>query len=190
MTTFAAIASGPSLRKEDIDYCIDKGWQIAACNNAAFLCERLDLFLAFDSRWWNKYGRRVSHVDEKWAPCPVIARKYHANQYKYRLGGGYSTKRANLYWGELSGYQLLQACSWYGAKRIIMLGYDMQHTGGESHYHGDHPQDWPNAQELERKKQYWPALARQAEQQGIQLINATRETALTHIPRRALESIR
>lgn len=186
----ACIASGPSLLKSDIDYCISKGWRIAACNNAAFICDRLDLFLAMDARWWEKYGRRVVKTGaECWTPSPVIANRLKINCYDMRLGGGYSKTRGLTYWGELSGYQLLQAASWSGCRKIVMLGYDMQHTGGQAHYHDDHPADWPNAQELDRKMTYWPKLAHQAARHGIELINCSRETAINCIKRKSLESV-
>lgn len=74
-----------------------------------------------------------------------------------------------------------------GAKRIILLGYDMQKTNGQSHWHGDHPKglgsagkiaEWPS--EFERLKRNNPT---------IEIINCSRETALTCFARRPLEEV-
>ncbi|MGA4815964.1 hypothetical protein ACPA9J_15885 [Pseudomonas aeruginosa] len=40
-----------------------------------------------------------------------------------------------------------------GAKRIILLGYDMQKTNGQSHWHGDHPKGLGSAGKIAE----WPS---------------------------------
>lgn len=72
-----------------------------------------------------------------------------------------------------------------GAQRVILLGYDCQKTGGRAHWHGDHPKGLGNAGSLDK----WPAqfakLARDF--RNFDIMNCTRETALTCFPRVPLE---
>jgi len=74
-----------------------------------------------------------------------------------------------------------------GAKRVILVGYDMQRTNGMSHWHGDHPKGLGNAGKIAE----WPAeFERMAKKNpGIEIVNCSRETALTCFPRRGLEEM-
>ncbi|MBB1060421.1 hypothetical protein [Marilutibacter spongiae] len=78
----------------------------------------------------------------------------------------------------------------FGAGRILLLGYDCQHTGGRTHWHGDHPPGTAgNAAPKTVRK--WPGQFRQVRQHmgRIPVINATRETALDVFPRAELEQV-
>jgi len=72
-----------------------------------------------------------------------------------------------------------------GAQRVILLGYDCQRTGGQAHWHGNHPKGLGNAGSINT----WPAqfqkLARDL--RNFNIVNCTRETALTCFPRVELE---
>jgi len=70
------------------------------------------------------------------------------------------------------------------ALRVVLLGFDAQHTGGKTHWHGDHPKGMGNAG---RTKQ-WPAkFAELATKAGASdIVNCSRETALTCFRRAAL----
>ena len=75
----------------------------------------------------------------------------------------------------------------FGARRIYLLGYDCQHTGGQRHWHGDHPKGMGNAGTVAK----WPRQFRELVRfvPGAQIINCSRETALTVFPRAPLESV-
>lgn len=71
------------------------------------------------------------------------------------------------------------------AARVIMLGFDCQHTGGQAHWHGNHPRGLANAKQIDR----WPKLFEQLKNDhpDAEILNASRETALTCFERVALE---
>lgn len=73
-----------------------------------------------------------------------------------------------------------------GARRILLLGYDMQYTGGRRHWHGDHPAKLGNAGKIAE----WPAFFERLRRDhpDIEIINCSRETALTCFPRQSLET--
>lgn len=87
-----------------------------------------------------------------------------------------------------SGAAALSLAVWRGAQRITMLGYDCQRTGGKAHWHGNHHRKLRNAYGLAQ----WPAMfadvARSLRDADVQVINATRETALTCFARQPLET--
>lgn len=83
-----------------------------------------------------------------------------------------------------SGAGAMILASLAGAKRIIMLGYDCQHTGGKKHWHGDHPPKLGNA---DRPDAWAKGFAKVAhELQALEIANCSRETALTMFERKDL----
>lgn len=72
-----------------------------------------------------------------------------------------------------------------GARRVVMLGYDCQKTGGKVHWHGNHPKGLGNAGSMPKWLDQFKALQRSM--QGVEIINASRETALRCFPRMTLE---
>lgn len=74
---------------------------------------------------------------------------------------------------------------YHGAFRVIMLAYDMQYTGGKRHFFGDHPRRLANAGNIQDWPQFFERLRK--DNQQIEIINASRETALTLFPRLPLE---
>lgn len=84
-----------------------------------------------------------------------------------------------------SGAGAISVAARQGAERIILLGYDCQHTGGMAHHHEDHPQGLPNATTVKN----WPSHFRDlAGRIGhVEIINSSRATALQQWPRMALE---
>lgn len=87
-----------------------------------------------------------------------------------------------------SGAGAVALAARWGARRIVLVGFDCQHTGGQRHWHGDHPPGTAgNAAPKTVLK--WPQQFRELKPRlrGIQVINATRETALDVFPRAELE---
>jgi hypothetical protein len=79
---------------------------------------------------------------------------------------------------------LAQAAHWR-VKRIVLLGYDCQHTGGQAHWHGDHPPGLGNAKGVSEWPSHFRAVAHLL--RGIEVINASRATALSMFRRSTLE---
>lgn len=82
-----------------------------------------------------------------------------------------------------SGYQALGAAVLWGARRVVLLGYDFQRTGGRAHWHPDHPANMGNLGTLPDWIAEMGVLARDLDGQGVEVLNATRETALRCFPR-------
>ena len=75
-----------------------------------------------------------------------------------------------------------------GAREIILLGYDCQHTGGRAHWHADHPSNMGNAGNVHKWADQFAEVARKLPA-GVKVINATRSTALTVWPTAQLEEV-
>jgi len=92
-----------------------------------------------------------------------------------------------FYQGGNSGAGAMSLAEHFGARRIILLGYDCGYAGdGKRHWHGDHPEGLGNAVSMPK----WAAqFADMAGHLGnCEIINASRRTALTLWPRQDLET--
>lgn len=119
---------------------------------------------------------------------------YGLNFIESEKGGGVS-KRPNTIrqggstsgGGGNSGFQALSLALHFGAARVILLGYDMQFTGGRMHWHPDHKRSDKMHNPDQRLMNGWVVrFAELAKQTKAEIINCTRETALTCFPRQAL----
>jgi len=186
--TWVCIGTGPSLTSEDIEYCRARGWSLATCNNAIFYAPDAKIHHACDYRWWRMYGKEAMKFRARHSTCSgTAARRFGITFIMPKERDGFSAGPGCIYgYPPLSGYQLIQIVSWEKPERIILLGYDMQHSNGRAHVHGDHPADWPNAQKLEkhiRQFDFMGPILR------IPLINCSRDTALTRIALSTVDSL-
>jgi hypothetical protein len=122
-----------------------------------------------DAVWWKAYGTEARQACKGKLCAPSV------------MGAGVhrvDVKATN------SGAGALRLAAQCGAKRIVMLGYDGQKTGGRSHWHADHPAGLGNAGSVD----LWPAqFAKIAgDMAGVEIINASRDTAITAFPRSSL----
>ena len=86
-----------------------------------------------------------------------------------------------------SGYQAISLAVLFGATRILLLGFDFQHTNGKTHWHGDHPKGLGNGGQFPRWIHAMNRLSIDAKARGIYIINCSRKTALTCFARATIE---
>lgn len=126
-----------------------------------------DALYAMDTPWWQQYDREVSAAFKG-------LRVRGAGSSQSRLAD-----RAMFGAGCLnSGAGALLMAAHYGAKVIIMLGYDCSvGKDGAKHWHADHPPSLGNAGMLPK----WPAQFGQVAKAlngKVRIVNASRQTAL------------
>lgn len=101
---------------------------------------------------------------------------------------GLSTKPGRIHTGLNSGYQAINLAFMWGAARIILLGYDMQRgPAGESHHHGDHEGGLPNLGTMAEWTRRMVELGVDLRARGVEVVNATRRTAITCFERAPIE---
>jgi len=173
------LASGPSLTPEDI--AAVRAWReadderyVIVVNTTFRAAPWADELYAMDRKWWN------AHLTE--------VKETFAGRLSTPLNGVKAAEHVTHDKGKNSGYGALALAILRGAQRVILLGYDAQHTDGKTHWHGDHPEGLGSAGSVAR----WPRDFERAQRQyagRIEIINATRQTALTCFPRRRLEDV-
>jgi hypothetical protein len=175
------IASGPSLIPVDVARVEAADVDIMGINLAYTICKRLDYLYACDTSFWTTHYSEVKDL-----PC----KKYRLEGSEKKWPGvellendgtiGLSHEYPKIRTGQNSGYQALNLAYLLGYKKLILLGYDMQPSAkGKIHWHDDHEKRNPPPSLLERWVQNFIELAPLLKYAGVDVVNATKRTALT-----------
>lgn len=186
------VAGGPSLRQSDIEALRPAVRRTVVINNSHELAPWADTIYAADWQWWECYGERVTIAD-RWTLWPTlhgvnealsikqaeVIRRFGLNAIDSENGKGLGRKR--VHWGGHSGYQAINLAYLFGARTILLLGYDMQMVDSRTHWHGDHPTGMKtvNPQALRTWAERMKPLEYQLRRAGVSVVNASRSTALT-----------
>lgn len=176
--TIVCLATGPSLCAEDVDAVRGRA-RVIAIKDAYDLAPWADVVYCAGgdrTRWWNRNGDRVvaQHKGLRFALDRQCARWATVLQFGPELGLSLDPSRLAL--GRHSGYQAINLAAHLGASRIVLVGYDMQPTGGQHHFFGNHPTGThPSYQEW---LPHFATLVAPLAQLGVEVINATRSTAI------------
>jgi hypothetical protein len=129
---------------------------------------------------------------ELWTQCQRAQTKFNLNRIEGVSKPGLG--RSIIHFGGNSGYQAMNLAFIFGITKMILLGFDMQRTHDKVHFFGRHPyhrldRDGPSEHTMTRWVQNFEIFARDLVSEGVEVINASRETALRCFPRQALEDI-
>lgn len=158
---------------------INEAWRLAPWADALYAC---------DERWWRLRGPSPA----AFAGLRFIGKDTHPGCIPCGVKGGDN----ELLWcgrrlgaGANSGFQALNLAAVAGARRIVLLGMDMHRTGGKSHWHGDHTGEMTNPSDrmLRGCQQIMDRVAPELAARGIEVLNATRITALRAYRRVSLQ---
>lgn len=200
------VASGPSLTAEQgFRISAAAGWKVIAVNTSWQRVPMADVLYACDQNWWKMYHLQVQDRfhGECWTADRWSAHKYGLNFVQTYDRPGLSREIGVIHSGANGGYQAVNLAYLFGARRIVLVGYDMMMTYGLSHWHGEHPEglgtlpaagyktfaasgagdgrfvDW-----IDRFRD----LAYDLREDGVRVANASIETALPWFRRAPLES--
>ncbi len=169
--TVVCIASGPSLTEEDCEIVRSSGHPVIVTNATFRMCPWADVLFCFDAKFWERHSREIDAV--------FTGLKVSMSTAAKGLGVA-STYQATWFKGQgNSGVCAIAFALAGNAKKIVMLGYDCQKTGGKSHWHGDHPLGLSNCASIKHWPRQFAQIAAQARAQQIPVINASRQTALS-----------
>lgn len=147
-----------------------------AINTTYKLVPWAEVLYAHDARWWNNTPDAKNHPGLKvgGSGCPPYVRTLRNTGTL-----GYDPTPGCIRTGGNSGYQAIHFAMHAGARRILLLGYDMR---GE-HWHGRHA-GMPNPESglLKRWAQRFATLTEPAKELGVEIINCTPGSAVTCFP--------
>lgn len=184
MNTIVCIASGPSLTPADVNYCHGKARALVVNDNYR-LAPWADWLYAADKHWWDRYvgDVRGGFGGECWTCNESAAREHGLRYIQSAKLPGLSRNPSVIHEGHNGGYQAIGLARHFGAERIVLLGYDMQGT----HWFGNHPPEFRRRNDFRVFLPPFDALAADLAADGVEVVNCTRETALTVFPRSTIE---
>lgn len=181
--TVVCIGTGPSLTPEDVAYCQGKA-HVIAIKHAVEWAPWADVLYACGSdgsKWWTRNREAVEAFGGLRYTLDPAAERWA--QVLAQTGvTGLETEPTGIRTGRNSGYQAINLAVHFGARRIVLLGYDMQPDAQDrDHFFGQH---WHGSRVPFRVfTDLFASLVEPLCALGVEVLNATRRTALTCFPR-------
>lgn len=194
-STVVLLGGGPSMTRDQVDYCRGRA-HVIAINNAYRVAPWADMLYFCEEKFWLwnrarpefKEFRGVKVALET-ANCFAFEPLVHRlKNYKWapglELDAAGNQVADGLRHGWSSGYAAIGLAMLLGARRIVLLGYDMKAAAdGSCHWHKDYPLvDGPGVY-AEKMLGMFPSLIEPLRDRGVTVINATSDTALRCFPR-------
>lgn len=186
MKTFALIGGGPSLTQADVDLLRNRCFVIAI-NDAYRLAPWADVLYAADQKWWTWHNGVPGFTGPKYSIDGGYNPVTQPGVQVLRNTGfdGLELDPSGLRTGFNSGYQALNLAVHFGAKRILLLGYDMSVNGRQTHWFGHHPDLEPSP--YDKMRAAFDTLVQPLAELGVEVLNCSRRTALQTFPIVSLE---
>jgi hypothetical protein len=186
MRTIVCVAGGPSLTVADVEYCRDKA-DVMVVNNGYVIAPFAKWMYGCDYRFWEVYESTWREfAGERWTRDPDAAERWDLKWIQSSAGKGLSLDPKLIHEGENGGYQVINLAFHFGAKRILLLGYDMNGLG---HWFGKHEGGLQDATDFSHRVPHFTQLAADLKAVGVEVINCTRDTALTCFPRSTIQEV-
>jgi hypothetical protein len=185
--TAVCLATGPSLVQDDVDACRGKSTVIAV-NDAWRLAPWADALHASDAAWWRMYQGVPAFAGLKFCLEPAAA-TWPGVQVLRNTGtdGLETTDPTGVRTGRNSGAAALNLAVQFGATRILLLGYDMDAPDeSHSHFFGAHPLGLRGGSPYALFREMFATMVAPLQALGVEVINCSRQTALTCFPRMPL----
>lgn len=186
--TCFVIASGPSLTQEDCEKTKEKGRVIAVSDNYK-IAPWADAMYSADERWWHAHNGAPDFGGRKFTQSEVAVERYGLEYIRVEShdpGAGISTDPSVLYSGGNSGHQAVGLGYLLGCRRFILLGFDCGGSKGH-HWFGSHPDGLNNPTNFPNWLERFEVMADDAKRLGVEIINCSRQTAITCFPRMSLD---
>lgn len=186
MKTIVCIASGASLTDDDIEVVRQAHennlCQVIVINDNYLKAPWADYLYYSDHQWESWHSDKPAFRGFLGLKVSCDWRSKHTTLKLLRgEREGLSTNPYVINHGSNSGYQAIGLAYHLGAKRVILLGYDMQFNDqGKKHWFGNHPNNTPHHADIFERRMIpcFDDLAKKLHYYDIEVLNATRETAL------------
>lgn len=189
--TVVCIASGPSLTRADCKAVCTAGLPTIAVNDAGLppMATWAAVHYASDGKWWQQHLEALEY-DRLKVACNGDALGVHVMRTAGKYG--FDDRPDVLRTGANSGYQAIHLAAHFGAKRIVLLGYDGAPDGDKTHFFGSHRLFGladPRPENYETWQYAFRTLAPELEKRGVDVVNCSRRTAIDAFRTAALEDV-
>lgn len=174
--TVVIFGSGNSLTDEQIKAAIALNCKYIVVNDTYHRVPSADVLYACDYRWWDRHYESIDFNGELWTQDLRAKREFGLNWVLGRNKSGLGSDC--VHFGGNSGYQAINLAYLWGAKRIILLGFDCKLVDGKTHWFGQHPQGLNQNQGFATWINNFQQLAKDLEVEGIEVLNCSPDSAL------------
>jgi len=188
--TVVIIGGGPSLKDFNRDRLrilkAEKGLRIIGVNDAYEWGSWVDMCFYGDNGWLVTHVRKGDILDY---PGLVITNTEYAVIPNWvlrlkRIPLGLTDKKWMCAWNHNSGISAINLACLLGARRIVLIGFDMKIADGKAQWHEDHRGFPPNPNSYPKFMKGAEALAARLPKlfPGVEVINATPGSAMNTFP--------
>jgi hypothetical protein len=131
--TIYIVGGGPSLKKLDFNLLKDK--VVIAVNKAFLHLPMAQVLYWSDTRFFEWYSKEIEDFKGIKVTCRPQPKRNDIINLLNTGKTGLETMSYGLRDGGNSGYAAINLAYHLGAKRIVLLGFDMQTNGKETHWH-------------------------------------------------------
>lgn len=185
--TVFCIAGGPSLTEAQCNSIRGRGPAIGV-NDAYRIAPWIDMLYACDGGWWDIHAGVPDYHGIKITQHEKSAMKYRLRWLRTTGKMGISTDPSTIKSGRNSGYQALNIAVHTGARRIVLLGYDMR-ANGKTHWFGDHPAGLQKSSPFQGFIQCFESAVAPLRELGVEVVNCSPGSALKCFEQRELSEV-
>ena len=181
--TCVIAASGPSLSDEDVVRVEHSTARCIAINTTFRKFDHADVLYACDYLWLKHHKAEFMprFNGRVWTQDRAAAEQFHFKYVRHAARDGLG--RGNtLHVGGNSGHGAINLAYLFGARRILLIGYDMREIGGRKHWHPDHPSPCVQKQQFGEWIHKFRKLADDLKAAKCEVINCTPNSALQCFP--------
>ena len=184
--TIYILGGGPSLNKANLSLLEDK--KVLGVNQAYKLGDWVDYCYSGDKRWYNWNVKGL--VDYKGVMITSYTDfKANKNSPTLNIGRissfGISDKfPSHIAWNGNSGASAINVAYWLGARKVVLVGFDMRRVKDSFNWHNDYPTKKRNSKTQRYHNPYinfmkcWRQVAVDAKRLGIEIVNTTSDSRL------------
>lgn len=192
--TCAIIASGPSTKRVAVGQLRDRMRVVAIKENAERLAPWADVVYGCDLAWWRNVQGLPKYRGLKVSVTKAVATSFpdiripkivaHHDQLMLKPADA-----GTIGSGGNSGFQALNLVLQWGARRVLLIGFDLNDHYGLHWYGRNEGQGRTNPGEwnFQRWRKAFASAAQQLHGTGIEVLNASEFTSLTCFPKVTLE---
>ena len=184
--TVLCIGGGPSVTPQAVAAARGKS-RVIAVNDSYLLAPWADLLYFADHRWWEWHKAKPAFVAHAGIKVTIentgMLIRDEAVHMLHNSGGELLSDAPNgIHTGSNGGYQAINIAYLAGAKRILLLGYDMKFPAGKSHWHGGHEIKVPESHYTGLYAVKFKTMLPQLKKAGVEVINCSIGSSIQCFP--------
>jgi len=196
-STVFILGGGPSINQVDLNLIHNKN--VIGVNNSYghpigkgkyIPRDWVDICYFGDGRWWKWHKDNLKKFQG--IICSSDGNMQVVDTVRWVKRGDHSigieTKNGYIAWNRCSGLSAINLAYHLGAKRVILLGFDMKAVDGKNNWHDDHPVHRSRNNYL-KYLSIIPDIKRDADKLGLEILNATKDSAIIDFEKVNIEDV-